>query len=277
MSNPSMSGHPLKWLAVLAFVAVGCGGGQTAVESVELKGVNEELGASANAITACVTSKSTLQTTTDLNLRSGPGTTYGVILTMPANSKVIEWGGGCPTSGWYKVYYGGVTGYASGSYLTQVTTTYSVRDESIVRAEGVVGFSYWWGHGAWNPAGGAPGSCSGSCPSCTHSGSYGGDCSGFIAKAWVVPSTNNNVTVDSHPYDTSSFNVDSSLWTTISRGSVLKADAMVYNDGSAGHIFLYESGDGWGSMNAYECKGCAYGCVFNSRTASTAYHAIRHY
>lgn len=273
MSNQRLS---LKWLAVLTFVAVGCGGGQTAVDSVELKGVDESTATSANALTACVTSKSTLQTTTDLNLRTGPATTYGIIVTMPANSRVIEWGGGCPTSGWYKVYFGGVTGWASGSYLTQLTSAYSNRDEALARSEGVVGFSYWWGHGAWNP-GAAGGSCSGSCPSCTHSGSYGGDCSGFLAKAWVVPSTNTNVTVDSHPYSTANFNVDSSLWYTIDRGSVLKADAMVYNDGSGGHTFLFESGDGWGYMNAYECKGCSYGCVYDNRTASSAYHAIRHF
>jgi hypothetical protein len=238
--------------------------------------VDEEIGASENALTTCVTAKSTLQTTTDLNLRTGPGTTYSVIVTMPSNSLVIEWGGGCPTDGWYKVYYGGITGWASGGYLNLVNSTYSVRDESIARAQGVVGFSYWWGHGAWKPAA-APGSCSGSCGNCTHTGSYGADCSGFVAKAWVVPSTNSNVTVDSHPYSTVNFDSDTTLWKTISRGSMLKADAMVYNDNGAGHIFLYASGDGWGNMYAYECKGCSYGCVYNLRTATTAYHAIRHY
>jgi uncharacterized protein YraI len=268
--------HPLKCLAVVAMVAVGCGGGQSPVESVELKGVDEDLGTVTEALTGCVTAKSTLQTTTDLNLRTGAGTTYSVIVTMPANSLVMEWGGGCPTSGWYKVYYGGVVGWASGSYLNLVTSTYSARTESIVRAQGVVGFSYWWGHGVWKP-GAAGGSCSGSCPSCSHTGSYGGDCSGFVAKAWVVPSTNNNVTVDSHPYSTVNFNSDTSLWYTVSRDSMLKADAMVYNVDGAGHIFLYESGDGWGNMWAYECKGCSYGCVHNLRTATTTYHAIRHY
>jgi hypothetical protein len=51
----------------------------------------------------------------------------------------------------------------------------------------------------------------------------------------------------------------------------------VYNTNGAGHTFLYESGDGWGSMWAYECKGCSYGCVHNLRTATTTYHAIRHF
>lgn len=270
------SGHPLKWFLVLAVVAAGCGGGTSQVESVELKGVDESAGASANAITACVTAGAVLQTTTDLNLRSGAGTSYGILATMPANTQINEAGGGCPTSGWYKVTFAGVTGWASGSYLTLVTNTPTARDNAIVRAQGIVGFSYWWGHGAWK-AGASVGSCSGDCGSCTHTGSYGADCSGFVAKAWVVPSTNNNVTVDSHPYSTANFNVDSSSWTTITRDSLLKADALVYNDSGAGHIFLYESGDGWGSMYAYECKGCSYGCVYNLRTASTTYHAIRHY
>ncbi len=53
------------------------------------------------------------------------------------------------------------------------------------------------------------------------------------------------------------------------------ADALVYHSGSAGHVFVYGSGDGWGSMYAYECKGCSYGCVYNLRTASSSYHGIR--
>ncbi len=266
----------MKWLVVLAVVAVGCGGGPSSVESVELKGADEELGTSADALTGCVTAGASLQTTTNLNLRSGPGTSYGILLTMPGSSIAREVGGGCPTSGWYKLTYSGVTGWASGTYLTLVAGSSTTRDDAITRAQGAMGFSYWWGHGAWK-SGAAVGSCSGNCPSCTHSGSYGADCSGFLAKAWVVPATNSNVSVDSHPYGTIHFNSDTSQWTTISRDSLLKADALVYNQDGAGHTFLYESGDGWGSMWAYECKGCAYGCVHNLRTATTTYHAIRHF
>ena len=50
---------------------------------------------------------------------------------------------------------------------------------------------------------------------------------------------------------------------------------MVYRSGGAGHIFVYSSGDSWGSMYAYECRSCAYGCVYGSRTAGSKYHAIR--
>jgi hypothetical protein len=149
---------------------------------------------------------------------------------------------------------------------------------AIDRASAGVGFSYWWGHGRFQPAGpnaSNAGSCSGSCPSCSHSGSYGGDCSGFVAKVWVVPSSNSDMTDDSHPYSTLDFDSDTSQWTTVPRGSMQVADAMVYRSGGAGHIFLYEDGDPWGSMYAYECKGCSYGCVAGLRSASSAYHAIR--
>jgi len=154
----------------------------------------------------------------------------------------------------------------------------SKRDDAIARAKSAMGFSYWWGHARFRPEGPTSsnkGSCSGSCPSCSHSGSYGGDCSGLAGKVWQVPSSNSDLTTDSHPYSTASFVNDTSQWSTVSRSNVIKADAMVYNSNGAGHIFIYESGDGWGSMYAYECKGCSYGCVHDLRTASSAYHAIR--
>jgi hypothetical protein len=151
----------------------------------------------------------------------------------------------------------------------------STRDEIVSRGNGVVGFSYWWGHGRWSTSSGAShGSCSGGCPSCSHSGSYGADCSGFVAKAWQVPDAI-SVSTDKHPYSTYYLDNYSYHWSTISRGSIKKADAMVYNTGGAGHTFLFVSGDGWGWMTAIECKGCSYGCVKGSRTASSSYKAIR--
>jgi hypothetical protein len=153
-----------------------------------------------------------------------------------------------------------------------------VHQAAIDRAAAGVGFSYWWGHGRFLPEGPSStnaGSCDGSCPSCTHSGSYGGDCSGFVAKVWVVPSSNDDMSVDSHPYSTADFVEDTSQWTTVAHDDMQIADAMVYRSGGAGHIFIYEYGDPWGSMYAYECKGCSYGCTAGMRTASSAYHAIR--
>ena len=148
------------------------------------------------------------------------------------------------------------------------------RDEIIARGKGVVKFSYWWGHGRWSTTSTSHGSCSGSCPSCSHSGSYGADCSGFVAKAWQVPSAI-SVTTDSHPYSTFHFENYSYHWSSIARGSAKKADAFVYNSNGAGHIFLYESGDPWGWVTAIECKGCSYGCVRGSRSVSSSYKALK--
>lgn len=148
------------------------------------------------------------------------------------------------------------------------------RDQIIGMARPAMPYSYWWGHGRWRLDGLDPGLCSGSCPSCTHQGSYGADCSGFVAKAWQVPSPI-SVTTDAHPYSTFHFQNTSYHWSSISRSSALKGDAFVYNRDGAGHMFLYESGDPWGSAWAYECKGCSYGCVHNVRTVSSYYSARR--
>ncbi|MFO0570694.1 MAG: hypothetical protein U0263_33975 [Polyangiaceae bacterium] len=177
---------------------------------------------------------------------------------------------------------GGASGGAGGTGAATATGgsagASSPGDLAMIRAESGVGFSYWWGHGRFlveGPSASNKGSCSGSCPDCTHTGSYGGDCSGYVAKIWQVPSSNSDLTKDSHPYTTASFNEDTTQWSTIAQGSMKAGDAMVYRSGGAGHIFLYHHGDPWGSMYAYECKGCSAGCTKGLRTASSAYHAIR--
>jgi len=154
----------------------------------------------------------------------------------------------------------------------------SLRDAAIARAKSGLGYSYWWGHGRWQheaPTAATKGSCSGSCPGCTHTGGNGADCSGYVAKIWQVPASNTDITVDSHPYSTANFVVAGTNWSIISRGIVKPADALVYRLDGAGHVFLYESGDGWGSMWAYEAKGCATGIVHDLRTASSSYVAIQ--
>lgn len=50
-----------------------------------------------------------------LNLRNGPGTTYGVITRMYSGETVSIYAG--PSNGWYKVVYGSAVGWASGAYL----------------------------------------------------------------------------------------------------------------------------------------------------------------
>ena len=53
-------------------------------------------------------------TTTAVNFRTGAGTSYSVISTLPANTAVIV---SEQSGGWYKVVYNGTTGYVSGDYL----------------------------------------------------------------------------------------------------------------------------------------------------------------
>jgi uncharacterized protein YraI len=56
-------------------------------------------------------------TTTDLNLRAGPGTNHYVKLVMPPSASV-ELLSGLGRSGFYKVAYAGETGYASAQFLS---------------------------------------------------------------------------------------------------------------------------------------------------------------
>jgi cell wall-associated NlpC family hydrolase len=272
-----------------ALMVVGCAGevGGAATDGEFLESA-EEFGTLSQELSSGVPLGSTLRTTANLNLRTGPSLNERVRLVIPQGATVTTVNVTQPSGGWYNVKYNGVVGWSYGAYLTLVsspstttsggaTTNASARDAAIERARGGVGFSYWWGHGRWIPFGATSstkGYCSGSCPNCTHSGSYGADCSGFVAKVWQVPSNNTDPRVDQHPYSTANFVVDSSQWRTVSRGAVKKGDALVYRSNGAGHIFLYESGDGWGSMWAMEARGCSYGIVRNLRTAGSAYKAI---
>jgi uncharacterized protein YraI len=259
-------------------------------DGTELVGGDEDLASTTDALSGSIAVGTTLKTTANLNLRTGPGTGYGIRLVIPSGGSVTVVNSGAPSNGFYNVKYNGTTGWSSGLYLKAAATqpppsTSGIGDNTrggaVVRAKSAVGGSYWWGHGKWYPfnngGNNSAASCTGSCPNCSHSGSSGADCSGYVAKLWRVPSSNDSLTTDSHPYGTISFVKDSSLWRTVSRANVTEADALVYNVNGAGHIFLYENGDGWGWMNAYEAKGCSYGIVHNLRNASNSYHAIRHY
>jgi MYXO-CTERM domain-containing protein len=152
------------------------------------------------------------------------------------------------------------------------------RDEIMSLAASGEGYSYWWGNGCWRTDGTGLGSCSGSCPDCSHSGSYGADCSGFVAKVWQVPDPS-PVSTCAHPYSTQDFACTETWWTVISRDAMLRGDAAAYRSGgcpgSSGHVVLYESGDPWGSIWTYEARGCATGIVHNSRTLTSEYVAIR--
>ncbi|MFH1435452.1 MAG: hypothetical protein ABIJ56_07020 [Pseudomonadota bacterium] len=156
------------------------------------------------------------------------------------------------------------------------------RDEIIALAASGVGYSYWWGSECWREDGTCPGSCSGSCPSCTHSAccsggcsEYGADCSGFATKVWQVPDPIALSACHVFRYTTVEFRNNTTHWDQIARGDMEKGDAAVYNSGSGGHIVIYESGDPWGSIWAYEARGCSTGIVHNERSLSSSYIGIR--
>lgn len=257
-------------------------------DNQELFAGEEDTGTSAGAITSSYPVGSTLRVTASaLNLRSGPGTSNSVLIVMPNDARVTLVAS-APRSGWYNVRYSSTTGWASGQYLAFVSSpstgggggggSSTGRDGAISRAQSGVGFSYWWGHGRWLPGGptsSTRGSCSGSCPSCSHSGSYGADCSGFVAKAWQVPGSNTSLTTDAHPYSTYNFYSETTHWNRISRESIARADALVYRSGGSGHIVLYESGSPWGSHWVYEARGCSAGIGHNLRSFSSSYRTIR--
>jgi uncharacterized protein YraI len=225
-----------------------------------------------------------------LNLRSGPGTSNSILLAMPCGTEVAVVGG--PTNGWWNVKDGATTGWSSGSYLVAASAfdpsvcggdgggggdaaTGSTVADIFARAKLGVGYSYYWGHGSWRSDGQTIGSCSGTCPSCTHTGQYGADCSGFVAKVWQVPSPS-PITTDLHPYSTVNFFNDTTHWSKVDRTTIQPADALTYNANGAGHIMLFESGsDPWGNIWTYEARGCATGIVHNLRVAGTEYIAIR--
>ena len=266
-------------LALVAGALFGCSGNTTAsVDSTNQVGAADDKGNVSADLAGGVPIGSQLKTTASLNLRTGPGTGNSIRLVIPEGATVVTVNTASPTNGWYNIKYNGVVGWSSGAYLTLVSSIVTAdRAGAILRAQSGVGFSYYWGHGSWNPnalTASNAGSCTGDCPNCTHSGRYGADCSGYVAKTWQVPSSNSTLTSDSHPYSTATFVTDSSQRSTIDRADLQLADAMVYNTNGAGHIFLYESGDGWGDMWVYEAKGCVYGIVHDLRSATTAFHAI---
>ncbi len=240
-----------------------------------------------------------MKTTANLNLRKGAGTSFAVLAVIPSGTTVTLLNAAA-TNGFLNIEFNGTAGWGFATYLTEVASTGGGSssssssggsssggpvsldgapspDNAIARAKAAVGFSYYWGGGAWlgaGPSASTKGSCSGSCPSCSHSGKYGADCSGLVAKAWQFGTK--ALEVNSHPYSTASFVSDSSgHWSTVSRTNMKKGDALVYNSGGHGHIVMYEKGDGWGTPTVIECRGCSYGCVYNARSFASTYHAIR--
>lgn len=264
-------------LFVLALSLAGCGGQLTSGTVDDGESDSQETTADVQIDSAVIGKPATVTATAGLNLRTGPSTSDAVILTMPHRATVQVLGG---QSGWYKVSYSGKTGWCSGTYLSADVGGggspggSTAVDQAMARAASGVGFSYHWGGGCWDPNSSSHGACYGSCPNCTHSGTWGADCSGYVAKVWQVPGAS-ALTSCAHPYSTANFDNEHTHWADVSRSNVKRGDAFVYNSGGEGHIFLYDSGDAWGWVKAYEAKGCSYGIQHDTRMASSTYKAIR--
>ena len=228
-----------------------------------------------------------------LNLRGGAGTTNPILAVMPCAARVNVLGG--PSSGWWNVRFNGTAGWASGKYLVAESAfdpavcaqpdggVAAMPDGSMPNevadiftcAKLGVGYSYFWGHGSWRADGAQPGACTGSCPNCTHTGQYGADCSGYVAKCWQVPSPS-PLPTDLHPYSSYNFYNQTTHWKPVPRSQIQPADSLVYNANGQGHMGLFDSGmDPWGSIWFYEARGCATGVQHNLRAVSSSFIAIR--
>ena len=154
----------------------------------------------------------------------------------------------------------------------------------VCRGESAEGFSYEWGGECWCGTGCVPdlascsaGTCtpnpgSTGCPNCTHSGTYGTDCSGLVSKAWQVPDPHTVDACNVPRYLASDFTQDGDYWNVVPMDSLQPADAVA----SSSHaILVLGYKDAAGEHEVIEAKGCNYGVVRHSRTFSSSYSGAR--
>lgn len=174
----------------------------------------------------------------------------------------------------------GVMTLASSVSAASASPPATTRAEIMSLGQSVRGYSYHWGHAAWDPSRlEYPGSCQGGCPSCSHQASpggpeYGADCSGMVAQAWLVAGTSSPLE-DKHPYSTANFYNEEEHWFRIDRADLLPGDALVRRNSSGGHVVLYAGSATDGAYKVYECSGCSAGCIESSRSFGSEYVAIR--
>ena len=88
--------------------------GKTGYVSNSYIKINGDWNSSSSSITG------TRKTTDNLNFRTGPGTNYSIIATIP-NGTVVDYYS--ESNGWAKIRYNGKDGYVSASYLTTNTSS----------------------------------------------------------------------------------------------------------------------------------------------------------
>jgi hypothetical protein len=145
--------------------------------------------------------------------------------------------------------------------------------EIITMARPAVGHGYWWGHGCWTEDGTNIGKC---ISSSSYQGTYGSDCSGFVAKVWQVPSPS-PVELDNHPYTTAVFVAAGHEWDLLptDRSDVRRGDAFVYRQGDHGHIVLVDQHVGGDQYWIYHASACLRGIRHEVSTVDSKFHPIR--
>lgn len=269
-----------KYLVLVLLAA--CGGGEGQVGSEALTGSDERVQYAPigpGGVTSLALDTQ-LEVSAPVNLREAPAPDARPVMVVPEGASVTVTEKTDPENGYYRVEYFGRTGWAYGAYLTPAIGSLesgldeTTKDNIMERARRSTGYSYWWGHGKFGCDLGH-GSCSGSCPSCSHGGEGGADCSGMVAKAWNVPLSNPGTCTDAHPYTSSYFADNSDHWFTIARADIERADAFVLRAG--GHIMIRGAGSSsTGLPHILECSGCSTGCIDHYRSVSSDdYKVIR--
>lgn len=97
----------MKRLAVLlgwvAAMAAGCGTSSDAVVMSDTLTGADERATVSDGLNTALPIGSTLVTTANLNLRTGPGTTYSIRLVIPRGAKVTTINRTTPEGAWYNV------------------------------------------------------------------------------------------------------------------------------------------------------------------------------
>jgi Carboxypeptidase regulatory-like domain len=148
--------------------------------------------------------------------------------------------------------------------------------EIITMARPAVGHGYHWGFGNWTE----DGTNIGTCTSSGYTGSFGADCSGFVAKVWQVP-TPSPVEINSHPYSTDAFFNSEIDWVKLPKdfSDVQRGDAVVYREGSGddahGHIMIIDQHVDGKTFWVYHASACKRGIRHETSKLDAKYIPIR--
>ena len=233
----------LVLMAPLVTLAAGC-----ASETRDDQGNNTDGTADADdaltnessALAGDVKVGETLETTANLNLRTGPSTSHSVILVIPEGGKVTVVAA-APSGGFYHVKYGSHEGWSSGLYLKQVSSGSS--NTAVNRAESWVTAHMPYCGGVNH---GHDYICGGTCDrtgAANNSAwnSYRSDCSGLISYAWGLPAPG-RVTSEFAPYN-------GGVSYVINASSLQPGDAL--NSRPDEHIILFA---GWINRSAGKAR-----------------------